>query len=87
MTQELFASGEIVELSEQYVQPFYQQRSQQVKALFEKAMKDIPVEFISRKEPFFCGYGLRDYLFLVVSIKGLKECFGGVWPPFLCRYR
>lgn len=42
LTRELFASGEIVELSKQYVQPFYQQRSQQVKALFEKAMKDIP---------------------------------------------
>ena len=42
LTRELFASGEIVELSKQYVQPFYQQRSQQVKALFEQAMKDIP---------------------------------------------
>ena len=42
LTRELFASGEIVELSKQFVQPFYQQRSQQVKALFEQAMKDIP---------------------------------------------
>lgn len=42
LTRSLFASGEIVELSKQYVQPFYQQRSQQVMALFIKAMSDLP---------------------------------------------
>ena len=42
LTRDLFASGEIVKLSKQYVQPFYQQRSQHVKALFEQAMNDIP---------------------------------------------
>jgi valine--pyruvate aminotransferase len=42
LTRSLFASGEIVELSKQYVQPFYQQRSQQVMALFIQAMSDLP---------------------------------------------
>lgn len=42
LTRDLFASGEIVELSKQYVQPFYQQRSQQVMALFKQAMSDLP---------------------------------------------
>ncbi|MGB1328456.1 MAG: valine--pyruvate transaminase [Porticoccaceae bacterium] len=42
LTRSLFASGEIVELSKQYVQPFYQQRSQQVLALFIQAMSDLP---------------------------------------------
>ena len=42
LTRELFASGKIVELSKKYVQPFYQQRSQQVMALFKQTMSDIP---------------------------------------------
>ena len=42
LTRDLFASGEIVELSKQYVQPFYQQRSQQVMALFKQTMSDLP---------------------------------------------
>lgn len=42
LTRSLFASGEIVELSKQYVQPFYQQRSQHVMALFIQAMGDLP---------------------------------------------
>lgn len=42
LTRSLFASGEIVELSKQYVQPFYQQRSQQVMALLIQAMSDLP---------------------------------------------
>jgi valine--pyruvate aminotransferase len=42
LTRGLFASGEIVELSKQYVQPFYQQRSQQVMALFKQTMSDLP---------------------------------------------
>ena len=39
LTRGLFSSGEIVELSKQYVQPFYQQRSQQVMALFKQTMR------------------------------------------------
>jgi len=42
LTRALFSSGEIVELSQQVVKPFYQQRSQQVMALFEQQMQDIP---------------------------------------------
>jgi valine--pyruvate aminotransferase len=42
LTRELFTSGEIVELSKQYVKPFYQQRSQQVMNLFKQAMSDLP---------------------------------------------
>jgi valine--pyruvate aminotransferase len=42
LTRDLFASNKIVDLSKQYVQPFYKQRSQQVMALFQQAMTDIP---------------------------------------------
>jgi valine--pyruvate aminotransferase len=42
LTRDLFASDKIVDLSKQYVQPFYKQRSQQVMALFQQAMTDIP---------------------------------------------
>ena len=42
LTSDLFASGQIVELSTRYVKPFYHQRSQQVMALFQRAMIDIP---------------------------------------------
>ena len=42
LTRDLFSCGEIVELSQQYVQPFYHQRSQQVMALFKQQMHDIP---------------------------------------------
>jgi valine--pyruvate aminotransferase len=42
LTSDLFSSGKIVELSQQVVKPFYQQRSQQVTALFEQQMQDIP---------------------------------------------
>jgi valine--pyruvate aminotransferase len=42
LTRDQFSSGEIVELSQQYVQPFYHQRSQQVMALFKQQMHDIP---------------------------------------------
>ena len=42
LTRDLFSSGEIVELGQQFVKPFYQQRSQQVMALFEQQMQDIP---------------------------------------------
>ena len=42
LMRDLFASGDIVKLSQQYVQPFYYQRSQQVMALFELHMRDIP---------------------------------------------
>jgi valine--pyruvate aminotransferase len=42
LTRDLFSSSEIVELSQQVVKPFYQQRSQQVMALFEQQMQDIP---------------------------------------------
>jgi valine--pyruvate aminotransferase len=42
LTRDLFATGEIVELSQHYVQPFYKQRSQQVMAQFQQQMGDIP---------------------------------------------
>ncbi|MDG1694553.1 MAG: valine--pyruvate transaminase [Porticoccaceae bacterium] len=42
LTRDLFASNAIIELSKQYIQPFYKQRSQQVMALFQQAMTDIP---------------------------------------------
>ena len=42
LTRDLFASDKIVDLSKQYVQPFYKQRSQQVMTLFQQAMTDIP---------------------------------------------
>ena len=42
LTDNLFATGEIVKLSNQYVQPFYKQRSQQVMAQFQQQMGDIP---------------------------------------------
>ena len=42
LTRDLFASNKIVDLSKQYVQPFYKQRSQQVMALFQQTMTHIP---------------------------------------------
>ena len=42
LTRDLFATAEIVELSQHYVQPFYKQRSQQVMAQFQQQMGDIP---------------------------------------------
>ena len=42
LTSELFEQGQIVSLCEQYVKPFYQQRSSQVMAFLEQSMADLP---------------------------------------------
>ena len=42
LTSELFDQGQIVSLCEQYVKPFYQQRSSQVMAFLEQSMADLP---------------------------------------------
>jgi valine--pyruvate aminotransferase len=42
LTSDLFEQGQIVSLCEQYVKPFYQQRSSQVMAFLEQSMADLP---------------------------------------------
>jgi len=42
LTSDLFEQGQIVSLCEQYVKPFYQQRSSKVMAFLEQSMADLP---------------------------------------------
>ncbi len=42
LSSEWFRSGEILQLSEQYVKPFYQQRAQQAVQWFKAALGDLP---------------------------------------------
>ncbi|ROS01395.1 valine-pyruvate aminotransferase [Sinobacterium caligoides] len=42
MASELFASGEVLSLSQTVVKPFYQQRAQQTVAWFREALADLP---------------------------------------------
>jgi valine--pyruvate aminotransferase len=42
IAMDLFKSGDIIKMSNQYVKPFYQQRMQQVVALFRASMANIP---------------------------------------------
>ena len=60
ITGDLFRSGDIINISNQYVKPFYQQRMQQVVALFRALMVDVPYRIHSPEGAIFLWLWFED---------------------------